>query len=154
MGKEKTREMLYWTKEEYIQFSNAIMDKPVSFYAFEILYWCGLRLGEMLVLTPSDFDFEKNILRINKSYQKIGAEDVITDPKTPKSKHLLYFNLLTSGKLNKYLASIDEQPVSIIFYISRMKYSCRSIVTFSHSFIPQNIMQDKRYKQSVSKPFV
>lgn len=69
-------------------------------------------------------------------------------------KHLLYFNLLTIGKLNKYLASIDEQPVSIIFYISRMKYSCRSIVTFSHSFIPQNIMQDKRYKQSVSKPFV
>ena len=80
MGKEKTREMLYWIKDEYIKFSEEIMDKPVSFYAFEMLYWCGLRLGEMLALTPSDFNFEKGIVRINKSYQRIGSEDVITDP--------------------------------------------------------------------------
>ena len=73
MGKEKTREMLYWIKDEYIKFSEEIMDKPVSFYAFEMLYWCGLRLGEMLALTPSDFNFEKGIVRINKSYQRIGS---------------------------------------------------------------------------------
>ena len=51
MGKEKSREMLFWTKAEYVKFSEAIMDKPISFYAFEILYWCGLRLGELLALT-------------------------------------------------------------------------------------------------------
>lgn len=36
MGKEKTKEMLFWTKPEYQLFSDAMMDKPVSFYAFEI----------------------------------------------------------------------------------------------------------------------
>ena len=39
MGKARSREMLFWTQEEYQKFSFAIMDKPVSFYAFEMLYW-------------------------------------------------------------------------------------------------------------------
>ena len=43
MGKKKNREMLFWTKEEYMKFDEAIMDKPLSFYAFEMLYWCGIR---------------------------------------------------------------------------------------------------------------
>ena len=45
MGKEKSKEMLFWTKEEYTQFIEAVADKPISFYAFEIFYWCGLRMG-------------------------------------------------------------------------------------------------------------
>ena len=58
MGKEEHREMLFWTKEEYLKFADVMMDKPVSYYAFEILYWCGLRMGELLALTPADFNFE------------------------------------------------------------------------------------------------
>src|SRR5699024_12831650 len=54
MGKEKSKEMLFWTKEEYTQFIEAVADKPISFYAFEIFYWCGLRMGELLALTPAD----------------------------------------------------------------------------------------------------
>ena len=53
--------MLFWTKEEYLKFADVMMDKPVSYYAFEILYWCGLRMGELLALTPADFNFEKKI---------------------------------------------------------------------------------------------
>ena len=48
--------MLFWTKEEYKKFSFEMMDKPVSFYAFEMLYWCGIREGELLALTAADFD--------------------------------------------------------------------------------------------------
>lgn len=46
MGKERTKEMLFWTKEEYMKFIEAVADKPISFYAFEILYWCGVRMGD------------------------------------------------------------------------------------------------------------
>lgn len=42
------------------------MDKPLSFYAFEVLYWCGIREGELLALIPADFDFEKRTVTINK----------------------------------------------------------------------------------------
>ena len=59
MGKSRNREMLFWTQEEYAKFADEMMDKPRSYYAFEMLYWCGIREGELLALTPEDFDFDK-----------------------------------------------------------------------------------------------
>lgn len=59
--------------------------KPLSYYAFQLLYWCGIRSGELLALTPADFNFKKKTLRINKSYQRLQGKDVITTPKTKNS---------------------------------------------------------------------
>lgn len=81
--------MSYWTKAEYQKFAQAIMDKPLSFYAFEMLYWCGIREGELLALTSADFDFQKETVTINKSYQRLKGRDVITEPKTPKSNRVI-----------------------------------------------------------------
>lgn len=58
------------------------MDRPIFYYAFEVLYWCGIREGELLALTPVDFDFEKQTLRIDKNFQRIGKRDVIQTTKT------------------------------------------------------------------------
>lgn len=66
----KSEEMQFLTKEEYQKFAIAILDKPISYYAFEMLYWCGIREGELLALTPGDFDFKNNTVSINKSYQR------------------------------------------------------------------------------------
>lgn len=85
MGREEHKEMLFWTKEEYKKFSFEMMDKPVSFYAFEMLYWCGIREGELLALTPADFNFDKETVTINKSYQRLKGQDVITSPKTKRA---------------------------------------------------------------------
>lgn len=86
IGKGKADEMNFWTKEEYLKFIECVKDKPISYYAFQILYWCGIREGELLALTTADIDFENKKLHITKSYQHINGEDVITDPKTEKSK--------------------------------------------------------------------
>lgn len=85
MGNEIPKEMDFWTKEEYLKFSEAMMDKPRSFYAFEMLYWCGIRSGELLALTPADFDFEKQTVTISKTYHRSKGRDIITSPKTAKS---------------------------------------------------------------------
>ena len=78
MGREEKKEMLFWTTEEYKKFSEAVIDKPVSFYAFEMLYWTGMRLGDdddkirLNQRKPSKykglsrFGPEKNLQRINK----------------------------------------------------------------------------------------
>ena len=58
-GDDRTVEMSIWTTDEYRAFSEAISDNIESFTAFEILYWSGLRIGEVLALTPADIDFEK-----------------------------------------------------------------------------------------------
>ena len=88
MGADERAEMLFWTKEEYMRFAEVMMDKPQAYYAFQMLYWCGIRVGEMLALTPEDFDFKNGTLRINKSYQRLKGEDVITSPKTKKSNQM------------------------------------------------------------------
>ena len=78
MGKKKNREMMFWTKEQYLKFAEVMMDKPLSFYAFEMLYWCGIREGDdddkirLNQRKPSKykglsrFGPEKNLQRINK----------------------------------------------------------------------------------------
>ena len=78
LGKGKAEEMLFWTKEEYLKFIEAIKDKPYSYHAFQILYWCGLRVGDdddkirLNQRKPSKykglrrFGPEKNLQRINK----------------------------------------------------------------------------------------
>lgn len=77
IGVKNAKEMNFWTKDEYMQFSEVMMDNPISFYAFEMLYWCGIRLGELLALTTADFDFKNRKLRINKSYQRLKGQDFI-----------------------------------------------------------------------------
>ncbi len=106
MGKEKAKEMLFWTKEEYKQFSYVMMDKPISYYIYEILYWTGIRSGELLALTKADFDFENSTLRINKSYQRINCKDIITDPKTPKSNRTISMPDFLAEEISEYIDSL------------------------------------------------
>ena len=106
MGSEEHREMLFWTKEEYKKFSFEMMDKPVSFYAFEMLYWCGIREGELLALTPADFDFDKETVTINKSYQRLHGEDVITTPKTKKSNRTIKMPNFLCDEMKDYLGML------------------------------------------------
>ena len=120
MGKEEHREMLFWTKEEYLKFADVMMDKPVSYYAFEILYWCGIRMGELLALTPADFNFETHTLRINKSYQRLHREDVITPPKTLKSNRTIKMPQFLCDEMQAYLKMLYEpKEDERIFTISK-----------------------------------
>ncbi|SEA20094.1 AP2-like DNA-binding integrase domain-containing protein [Lachnospiraceae bacterium NK3A20] len=123
MGKEQCKEMQFWTEAEYEHFVEAVADKEESYMAFEILYWTGMRLGELLALTPADFDLEQNKLRINKSYQRIHKEDVITTPKTPKSNRIILIPQFLSGEMKRFLSH---------FY--SLKENER-IFTFSKSFL-------------------
>ena len=106
MGKAKGMEMLFWTKDEYQIFVDAMMDKPVSFYAFEMLYWCGIREGELLALTPADFDFERGTVSITKSYQRLKGRDVITEPKTQKSNRVIKMPQFLCAEMQDFIKSL------------------------------------------------
>ena len=108
MGKKKNREMLFWTKPEYLKFAEAMMDKPISYYAFEMLYWCGIREGELLALTPADFDFEKDTVSINKTYNRLKGQDVITSPKTEKSNRVITMPKFLADEMQDYLKMLYD----------------------------------------------
>lgn len=107
MGKEKCGEVLVWTKEEYLQFIETLRDRPASFYAFETLYWCGPRLGEMLALTPADFDFEQKIIHVTKSFQRIKGGDIVTPPKTEKGIRRVLMLDFYADEMREYIETMQ-----------------------------------------------
>ena len=120
IGKSNAGEMFFWTKDEYLRFAEEMKTKPISYYAFEMLYWCGIREGELLALTPADFDFTTHTLRINKSYQRLNREDVITPPKTFKSNRFIKMPQFICDEMQDYMGMLyglkeDER----IFTISK-----------------------------------
>lgn len=119
MGNARGGEMQFWTKDEYERFSREVMDKPLSYLAFEILYWTGIREGELLALTPADFDFRKNQLSITKSYQRIDREDVITCPKTPKSTRVVKLPDFLVDEVEEHLTYNVCDPDERIFKVSK-----------------------------------
>ena len=104
MGAKESKEMKFWTLEEYKSFSEAMMDKTVSYYAFEMLYWTGIRLGELLALTPADFDFKAQTVTINKSFQHLAGKDIITSPKTKKSNRTINMPDFLCEEMQDYLS--------------------------------------------------
>lgn len=96
------------------------MKKDGIYQAFEMLYWCGIRLGELLALTPADFDYEKSTVRISKSYQRINKEDVITDPKTEKGKRVIKMPHFLCEEMKDYQSRLyDIQPNDRMFPYSK-----------------------------------
>ena len=87
MGKSKAEEMNIWTQKQYEQFSGAIQKSSVKL-AFDMLFYTGMRSGELLALTPADILPTKRI-DINKNYAKVQGQELFLDPKTPKAKRCI-----------------------------------------------------------------
>ena len=67
MGKKKADSMKFWTIDEFKLFIEAVKNKPTSYAIFNLLFWSGMRSGEMLALTLNDFDLEANTVSITKT---------------------------------------------------------------------------------------
>lgn len=108
MGSAKDTKMSFWTNDEYLKFRETIMDKPMYYYAFEVLYWCGIREGELFALTRNDVDLVKKTININKTLTRIKKENIITDPKTRKSKRIVSIPDFLAQELKDYFDLVYE----------------------------------------------
>ena len=71
-----------------------------------MLYWTGIREGELLAITPADFDFEKRTVTINKSFQHLNGRDIITSPKTEKSNRTIQLPKFLCDEMQDYLKQL------------------------------------------------
>ena len=83
---EMPKEMLFWTKEEFDRFIAVETDIKYR-AAFETLYYCGVRSGELRGLTWKDINIECKELSVNKNItiNFDGKKYIITTPKTKSS---------------------------------------------------------------------
>ena len=116
----EAEEMDFWTGEEFRRFIDSVMNKRLSYMAFMTLYWTGMRLGELLALNPKDVDLEKRTIAITKSYQRLGKKDVITPPKTSKSKRVVTIPEFLAADIKDYMDSLyDLQEDDRMFPITK-----------------------------------
>lgn len=106
IGKNHADEMQIWTKEEYQRFSDCLMDKRLSWLSFQLLFWTGMRIGELLALTFADIDLTARTITISKSYQRLKGRDIITPPKTPKSNRTISIPSFLADDIQDYMQSL------------------------------------------------
>lgn len=107
LGRAKPPEMSFWTKEEYMRFIGSVPDDDAAYkMIFEILFWGGLRCGEVLALTKADIDTQNCLIRVNKTYYRRKRKDVVTEPKTPKSNRTVAIPDFLAAELQEYLARL------------------------------------------------
>lgn len=84
-------------------------DKAELYYytIIYILYWAGLRIGELAALTPNDFIIDHLI--INKDYMRVAGVDYVLTPKTQNSIRTIYLDSKTIDVLNNYISVFNPK---------------------------------------------
>ena len=107
MGKAKASEMNFWTVEQFNDFIPHVPKLPGR-VGLSILFWTGLRVGELLALMPEDINLEAQTLSVNKSFQVIDGQEVITEPKTPRSKRVIKLQPKLCNEIREYMDALYE----------------------------------------------
>ena len=106
IGKSKGEPKDFWMQEEFNVFLETVSDKPETRKAFLLLYWTGMRIGELLALTYNDINLEEKTISITKSYQRLKGKDMITQPKTPKSIRVITMPDFLAEEFREYCSHL------------------------------------------------
>lgn len=126
IGHARVKRDIYWTLDEYNTFINALRDEQLAASnhihrkvdtdtltaAFNVLFFMGLRIGELMGLTLDSIDFNKTTLTVNKQYQ----EKQFTEPKTKESYRTLPICNIVYDDLRKLVDRlVDDNPNQRLF---------------------------------------
>lgn len=115
IGKSHAKSFGIWTPDDYELFISHFSSDPEAFTAFELLYWTGMRQGELLALTPNDIDAARRQIFVSKTYARIEGEDIISIPKTRKSIRTIGIPRFLSDEVTIYIRSNHILPDQRLF---------------------------------------
>ena len=128
IGSRKTRQLNFWTPEEYHKFIEQLIsckdsyDNLTFFTIFEILYYTGMRVGELLALTLQDIDFKENKISINKGYYRITGKDLIDKPKTIHGERVVDIPDFLTQEIREYVSHLYEPDPTARLFEKRPQY--------------------------------
>ena len=106
MGKHKSGNMGIWSDEDFKAFISTVNSDTSYYYAYKLMYWTGMRLGEMLALTLGDLDLDDKSVMITKTYRRKKGKDIITLPKTEESVRKIYLPTFLVDELKNYTSRL------------------------------------------------
>jgi len=111
----------FWTLAEYRKFIAAIPQTTSARYAIELLFYTGMRCGELLALTLADIDEGRLLtmteeefqeyphkISITKAYKEINGIPTIGEPKTDSSKRIVTIPTRVAGDLKEYVLHLQD----------------------------------------------
>ena len=119
IGSKESDEMKFWTVDEYKRFSDSIMEYPLAYYCFEVLYWAGIREGELLALTFDDFDLKAKTISITKTYQIVDGKEVVGPPKTEKGRRVVQMPDTLAAEMKDYFDMCYDRSSERVFPVSK-----------------------------------
>lgn len=104
MGRANAKELNFWTKEEYEVFIQGFTKSEEMYrIIFQMLFWLGCRVGELLALTSEDINLENGTVSISKTYFRRNQTDYITSPKTESSNRKITIPNFLQKELQRFL---------------------------------------------------
>lgn len=102
----------FWTFDEFQRFLSHFEEQDARFkLIFEILFFSGMRIGELNALSLQDFDFEHNEISISKTYSTISNK--ITSPKTPSSVRKILMPPTIMKRIKAYVDGLPKIPAQL-----------------------------------------
>ncbi|MDR1100973.1 MAG: site-specific integrase [Clostridiales bacterium] len=105
MGKKYSDKMQIWTLDEFNSFI-AYIDNSLFNLAFNVLFWSGIRVGELLALSVEDI--QDGLIKITKSYATVSRKEIVNPPKTPKSIRDITMPQALQDKVNAYISTLHK----------------------------------------------
>lgn len=147
IGKSKAEEMKYWTQSQYERFSQHVQKSALRL-AFDVLFYTGIRTGELLALTPADVLPDKR-LSINKNYAKVKGKELFLVPKTPKSKRNIAIPDFLYDSIHEYISKLGGiESEDRIFYFTKYALEKEIKRVAKEACLPEIRVHDLRHSHA------
>lgn len=121
MGKfnKRVRKDDWWTIDEFDAFISTVDVNSRYYIIWNVLFYSGIRLGELLALKRRDVDSKMGAIIVDETYARLERQDMFSTPKTENSDRVVYLPVDVMELLTNYLEMHpDIQGNDRIFPIS------------------------------------
>lgn len=121
IGKANASAMKIWTLDDFEQFID-YENKSAGHLAFNVLFWSGIREGELLALTRNDFFYNGDEYRLNidKNFEVVRGTQYILTPKTDASRRCITIPQFLYQEAVQYFDALYEpDPEGRLFYFTK-----------------------------------
>ncbi|MFB5068322.1 MAG: site-specific integrase [Aerococcus sanguinicola] len=153
MGRKNREEITFWTIDEFNQSMNQLnaQDSTEFMYLFiyHLLFYTGMRIGELQALSLNDFNFETKTISITKTYVTANVKNKIRKPKTENSIRDIVAPDFIFDMLKQYLDTLyGYEPNQRLFTVVKSSIGNKLNTLAKHAGVKKIRIHDLRHSHA------